>query len=51
MRDQWRISIRVRTEMSSTADSFLITSETDAFEGEVRVHSRRAQVEIPRDFA
>jgi hypothetical protein len=46
----WRISIRVRTTMSSTAESFLITSEVDAFEGDVRVHARRSNVSIPRDL-
>jgi uncharacterized protein len=49
-RDEWRISVRVRTSMSGTAQAFLITSEVDAFEGHVRVHSRRSEVEVPRDF-
>jgi predicted acyl esterase len=48
---EWRVSIRVRTTMSSTAESFLITSEVDAFDGDVRVHGRRSNVSIPRDLA
>jgi uncharacterized protein len=49
-RGDWQISIRVRTTMSATRDAFLITSDIDAFEGTVRVHTRRSEVEIARDF-
>ncbi len=49
-RGDWRISVRVRTALSSTPEAFLITSEVDAFEGDRRVHARRSAVEIPRDF-
>jgi putative CocE/NonD family hydrolase len=48
-RDGWRIAIRLRTSMSATADSFLVTKDLDAFEGDVCVHSARSAVEVPRD--
>jgi hypothetical protein len=48
-RDQWRIAIRLRTAMSCTATSFLVTKDVDAFEGDVCVHSARNAVEVPRD--
>ena len=48
-RDDWQITVRVRTSMSATADSFLVTKDLDAFEGDVRVHTDRTAVEIPRD--
>jgi hypothetical protein len=49
-RGSWRISIRVRTAMTGTAESFLITSELDAFEDGVRVFARRSDVSVPRDL-
>ncbi len=48
-RGDWRIRVELRTSMSATAESFLITSDLDAFEGDVRVHSAHHSVEIPRD--
>jgi uncharacterized protein len=48
-RDEWRIAIRLRTSMSATTDSFLVTKDLDAFEGDVCVHSARSAVELPRD--
>ncbi len=48
-RDDWRITVRVRTSMSATADSFLVTKDLDTFEGAACVHSDRSAVEIPRD--
>ncbi|MGP0049425.1 MAG: CocE/NonD family hydrolase [Solirubrobacteraceae bacterium] len=50
VRGGWRISIHVRTTMSSTAHAFLVTSEIDAFQDDVRVHARRSSVSIPRDL-
>jgi hypothetical protein len=48
-RGDWRIRVELRTSMSATAESFLITKDLDAFEGEVCVHSAHHSVEIPRD--
>ncbi len=48
-RDEWRIEIRLRTSLSATADSFLVTKDLDAFEGDVCVFNARNAVEIPRD--
>ena len=48
-RGDWRIRIELRTSMSATAESFLITKDLDAFEGDVCVHSAHHSVEIPRD--
>jgi putative CocE/NonD family hydrolase len=47
--DGWRIRIALRTSLSATAESFLVTRELDAFEGDVCVHSARHSAEIPRD--
>jgi hypothetical protein len=48
-RGDWKIDIRLRTSMTATAESFLITKDLDAFEGDVCVHSSRSVVDIPRD--
>jgi putative CocE/NonD family hydrolase len=48
-RGEWRITVRLRTAMSSTAESFMVSKDLDAFEGDVCVHSARDVVEIPRD--
>jgi hypothetical protein len=48
-RGPWRVGIKTRTAMSATAESFLLTTELDAYEGDVRVHASRRSVEIPRD--
>jgi hypothetical protein len=48
-RGDWRIRVRVRSELTSTAHTFLVTNEVDAFLNDIRVHSRRTATEIPRD--
>ncbi len=48
-RQDWRVTIRLRTAMSATSDRFLITRDLDAFDGDVCVHSARNVVEVPRD--
>ncbi|HTU28098.1 MAG TPA: CocE/NonD family hydrolase [Solirubrobacteraceae bacterium] len=48
-RGDWHIRIALRTSMTSTADSFTVTHDLDAYEGDTRVHATRRSVEIPRD--
>lgn len=48
-RGDWSVRVVIRTSMSSTATSFLVTRDLDAFEGAARVHSARSSAEIPRD--
>jgi hypothetical protein len=48
-RGDWRIQIALRTSMTSTADTFTVTHDLDAYEGDTRVHSIRRSTQIPRD--
>jgi putative CocE/NonD family hydrolase len=48
-RGPWRIGITTRTALSATAETFLLTTELDAYEGDRRVYASRRSVEIPRD--
>ncbi|MGH3266831.1 MAG: CocE/NonD family hydrolase C-terminal non-catalytic domain-containing protein, partial [Trebonia sp.] len=48
-REHWRVAIHVQTTLSATATTFLITSEINAYEGNIRVHSRHSSIELPRD--
>ena len=49
LRGDWRIRIVLHTSMTSTADTFTVTHDLDAYEGDTRVHTTRRSVEIPRD--
>jgi hypothetical protein len=46
----WKVRVEARAEMTSTADTFEVTSAVDAYEGEVRVRARRWSRSIPRDL-
>ena len=48
-RHDWRVTVRLRTAMSATTDTFLVSRDLDAFDGDVCVHSARNVVEVPRD--
>lgn len=48
-RGSWRITVKTKTSVTATADDFIVTTELDAYEGDVRVHAGRRQVQIPRD--
>ena len=48
-RGEWSVRVVVRTSMTSTRTSFVVTRDLDAFEGAARVHSARSSAEIPRD--
>lgn len=47
----WDVSVRLSTSMSADAERFTVTRDLDAYEGDVRVHSTRSTVQIPRDGA
>jgi hypothetical protein len=46
---EWSVRVVVRTSMTSTRTSFVVTRDVDASEGAARVHSARSSAEIPRD--
>ena len=48
-RGDWRVRIETFATMTSDAERFLVTNAVDAYEGDVRVVSRRWVKEIPRD--
>jgi uncharacterized protein len=48
-RGEWGVTITTETSMSATSDAFLVSSGIDAFEGDVRVFTRRRSVRIPRE--
>jgi hypothetical protein len=48
-REPWRVRVHTRTALTATATHFLLTTELDAYEGDLRVHASRRSVEIPRD--
>lgn len=48
-RDDWHVSVHVRTKLTGTAEAFTLSHALDAYEGDVRVHSSRGAIEIPRD--
>ncbi|RDD61945.1 CocE/NonD family hydrolase [Ferruginivarius sediminum] len=50
-RDDWAISMRTHTVLSSTASHFHIQATLDAYEGDKRVYCRNWDVSIPRDCA
>lgn len=49
-RGEWEVEVRLRTQMAATAETFLVSKDLDAFEGDACVHSARSAIEIPRDF-
>ena len=48
-RDDWRIRVDGHTSMSADAEAFTVTTDRDAYEGDVRVHALRRAVRIPRN--
>ena len=48
-RGDWHVRVETFSTMSSDAERFLVTNAIDAYEGEVRVASKRWVKEIPRD--
>lgn len=48
-RDDWRITARTRTVLTSTPQSFRVQAIVDAWEGDTRIFSRDWDEEIPRD--
>jgi putative CocE/NonD family hydrolase len=49
-RDDWAVSVDVRTALSATRDAFQLKSSLEAHEGETRIFSRRWDLSIPRDL-
>jgi hypothetical protein len=49
-RGDWRIHTATRIVMTSTAESFRLVAELDAYEGDQRVYSRNWDQSIPRDL-
>ncbi len=48
-RGDWRIRVVVNTSVSADAEAFTVTTERDAYEGDVRVHALRRAVRVPRN--
>jgi hypothetical protein len=48
-RGDWKIRVVVNTSVTADADSFTVTTERDAYEGQVRVHALRRSTRIPRN--
>jgi putative CocE/NonD family hydrolase len=48
-RGDWRIRVAVNTSVTADAEAFTVTTERDAYEGDVRVHALRRSVQIPRN--
>jgi uncharacterized protein len=48
-RGDWRIRVAVNTSVTADAEAFTVTTERDAYEGDVRVHALRRAVRIPRN--
>lgn len=49
-RDDWHVRIETDSVMSADATHFLLTNALDAYEGNVRVFSKRWDERIPRDL-
>ena len=48
-RGDWRIRVVVNTSVTADAEAFTVTTERDAYEGDVRVHALRRAVRIARN--
>jgi hypothetical protein len=48
-RGDWRIRVVVNTSVTADAEAFTVTTERDAYEGDVRVHALRRSARIPRN--
>ncbi|WP_274426016.1 CocE/NonD family hydrolase [Chelativorans sp. YIM 93263] len=48
--DDWRISTRTRTRLTSSATEFHITGDIDAYENDRRVFCRTWQISVPRNL-
>ena len=49
IRGAWRVEVLTATSMSATETEFLVTSDVDVREGDLRVFTRHRSVRIPRD--
>jgi len=50
-RDDWRVRIDLRSEMTADASDYLVSTSIDAYEGATRVHSRTHIARLPRDHS
>jgi putative CocE/NonD family hydrolase len=48
-RGDWQTRTKGRLTMTCSADTFFVTAELDAYEGEQRVYSRNWDLKVPRD--
>ena len=48
-RDDWRVRIELRSEMTSDASDYLLSTRIDAYEADTRVHSRSFHSRVPRN--
>ncbi|MBA3519056.1 MAG: hypothetical protein H0T75_15800 [Rhizobiales bacterium] len=48
-RDDWRTRIDTRTVLTATKESFHVSAELSAYEGETRIFNREWDEDIPRD--
>jgi putative CocE/NonD family hydrolase len=49
-RGDWRIRVETRTVMTGDRESFRVTSEVDAYEGNARVFARTSSFAVPREL-
>jgi hypothetical protein len=49
-RGDWRARTKTRTILTATAETFILTAELEAWEGETRVARRTWNQQFPRDF-
>jgi uncharacterized protein len=48
-RGDWRVRVVVSTSVTADSEAFTVTTERDAYEGDVRVHALRRAARIPRN--
>jgi putative CocE/NonD family hydrolase len=50
-RDDWRVRVELRSEMTADATDYLLSTAIDAYEGDTRVHSRTFIARVPRNHS
>jgi hypothetical protein len=50
-RDDWRVRVELRSEMTADATDYLLSTAIDAYEGDTRVHSRTFTSRVPRSHS
>ncbi|HEX5192600.1 MAG TPA: CocE/NonD family hydrolase [Solirubrobacteraceae bacterium] len=50
-RDDWRVRVELRSQMTADATDYLLSTAIDAYEGDTRVHSRTFTSRVPRNHS